>query len=113
MKNKKLLYSLFLLPTLMLTACGYGLEEIVKSDVYDSTVFVNNYYTKWDKRIDTEHKDNQIDETSLDSAETQDITPEVENLDHPIEEPISQVVEETQPTENLLDDDFLKNVEEI
>ena len=56
---------------------------------------------------------NQIDETSLDSAETQDITPEVENLDHPIEETISQVVEETQPTENLLDDDFLKNVEEI
>ena len=56
---------------------------------------------------------NQIDETSLDSAETQDITPEVENLDYPIEETISQVVEETQPTENLLDDDFLKNVEEI
>lgn len=56
---------------------------------------------------------NQIDETSLDSAETQDISPEVENLDYPIEETISQVVEETQPTENLLDDDFLKNVEEI
>lgn len=56
---------------------------------------------------------NQIDETSLDSAETQDITPEEENLDYPIEETISQVVEETQPTENLLDDDFLKNVEEI
>ena len=56
---------------------------------------------------------NQIDETSLDSAETQDITPEVENLDYSIEETISQVVEETQPTENLLDDDFLKNVEEI
>lgn len=56
---------------------------------------------------------NQIDETSLDSAENQDISPEVENLDYPIEETISQVVEETQPTENLLDDDFLKNVEEI
>lgn len=56
---------------------------------------------------------NQIDETSLDSSETQDISPEVENLDYPIEETISQVVEETQPTENLLDDDFLKNVEEI
>lgn len=56
---------------------------------------------------------NQIDEISLDSAETQDITPEVENLDYPIEETISQVVEETQPTKNLLDDDFLKNVEEI
>ena len=56
---------------------------------------------------------NQIDETSLDSAENQDISPEVENLDYPIEETISQVVEEAQPTENLLDDDFLKNVEEI
>lgn len=56
---------------------------------------------------------NQIDETSLDSAENQDISPEVEHLDYPIEETISQVVEETQPTENLLDDDFLKNVEEI
>ncbi|MBQ8353421.1 MAG: methyl-accepting chemotaxis protein [Spirochaetaceae bacterium] len=56
---------------------------------------------------------NQIDETSLDSAENQDITPEVENLDYPIEETISNLDDETQFTENPSEDDFLKNVEEI
>lgn len=56
---------------------------------------------------------NQIDETSLDSTENQDISPEVENLDYPIEETISNLDDETQFTENPSEDDFLKNVEEI
>lgn len=55
----------------------------------------------------------QISENTLDSSENQDITTEIENQDTSVEETISQVVEETQPTENLLEDDFLKDVEEL
>lgn len=66
MKKKTLFYSLLFAPILALTACGYGLNEIVRSDVYDSSTFVNNYYSIWDKQIDATNEDNLISKNSPD-----------------------------------------------
>ncbi len=51
---------LSLVPLFALTSCGYGLKEIYPGNVYDSTVFVENYYTIWDSRIDSNNPKNSL-----------------------------------------------------
>lgn len=49
MKNKFKLLSLT--PTLLLTACGYGLKEIYKGSVYNSVDYYENFYREWNQDI--------------------------------------------------------------
>lgn len=51
MKKLSVSKVLILLPTLFLTACGYGLKEIYKGVPYASYNFEENYYNVWDKEI--------------------------------------------------------------
>ena len=54
---KKLSISKFLLivPSLILTSCGYGLKEVYNGVPYNSSNFVDNYYRVWNKNIDYHH----------------------------------------------------------
>lgn len=65
---------LILLPTLLLTGCGYGLKEVYPGTVYNSPDYYQNFYREWDKNVNY-HKDNskvenkeetvyQLDETN-------------------------------------------------
>lgn len=51
MKKLSVSKLIILLPTLFLTACGYGLKEIYKGIPYASANFLENYYNVWDKEI--------------------------------------------------------------
>ena len=54
---------LLIAPTLVLTACGYGLKEVYEGIPYNSTNFFENYYNVWDKKINPYESNNKITET--------------------------------------------------
>ena len=56
MKKVSISKVIILLPTLFLTACGYGLKEIYKGVPYASYNFDENYYNVWDKEINYNSK---------------------------------------------------------
>ena len=53
---------LLIAPSLMLTACGYGLKEVYSGVPYNSTVFVENYFNVWNDKINPNKEGNQITE---------------------------------------------------
>lgn len=61
---KKLSISKFLLivPSLILTSCGYGLKEVYNGVPYNSSNFVDNYYRVWNKNINYRNPNNKITE---------------------------------------------------
>ena len=59
MKNKSKLLVL-LAPTMLLTACGYGLKEIYSGTVYKSVDYYENFYREWDKNINYHAKDSKV-----------------------------------------------------
>lgn len=67
---------LLIAPSLILTSCGYGLKEVYNGIPYNSSVFVENYYKVWDKRINPYVQGNSITETK----ETYALTEENDNV---------------------------------
>jgi hypothetical protein len=65
MKKRYLIIPAFTLITLATTSCGLGLKEIYRGDEYNSPVFEENYYTKWDSRIDANNINNKIIKTEV------------------------------------------------
>lgn len=57
---KKLNKILLFAPTLLLTACGYGLKEIYSGDVYNSVDYYKNFYKEWDDDINYKKDGNKI-----------------------------------------------------
>lgn len=58
---KRLPYKLILIaPTLVLTACGYGLKDIYNGVPYTSTIFKENYYNVWADAINPFSKKTKI-----------------------------------------------------
>ena len=54
-------YKLLLIaPSLLLTSCGYGLKETFNGLPYNSSVFAENYFNVWDKRINPFVEGNKI-----------------------------------------------------
>ncbi len=54
-------YKLLLIaPTLVLTACGYGLRDIYKGIQYNSSVFEENYFNEWKDAINPYSKKTKI-----------------------------------------------------
>ena len=63
MKKHLVFRLLSLSSVLAITACGYGLKEVYDGIPYNSTNFVENYFTTWDKAIDYRKGGNSITET--------------------------------------------------
>ena len=55
---------LLIVPSLFITACGYGLKEIYNGIPYTSGDFFKNYYSDWDDRINP-YKEGKNQITSL------------------------------------------------
>ncbi len=51
---------LLVAPSLVITACGYGLKETYKGVPYNSTEFTENYYKVWDSAINPYSGENKI-----------------------------------------------------
>lgn len=51
MNNKKIKLLFFLLPSLALTSCRYGLKEIYNNQFFNSPIFEDNYYRMWDSNL--------------------------------------------------------------
>ncbi len=51
---------LLIAPSLILTSCGYGLKEVYEGRPYDSSIFKENYFNVWDKRINPYKEGNKI-----------------------------------------------------
>ena len=51
---------LLIAPTLVLTACGYGLKEVYEGIPYNSSNFFENYYNVWNKTINPYNDSNRI-----------------------------------------------------
>ena len=49
------------IPTILLTACGYGLKEIYPGDVYNSVDYERNFYRIWDDEINYHNENNQVE----------------------------------------------------
>lgn len=62
--------------SLILTSCGYGLKEVYNGIPYNSSVFSENYYKVWDKRINPFVSGNSINETK----EEYELTEENDNV---------------------------------
>lgn len=64
---------LLIVPTLFITACGYGLKEIYNGVPYTSGDFFKNYYTEWKDSINPYKSNNKItssmEERELDEQE--------------------------------------------
>ena len=54
---------LIIAPSILITACGYGLKEVYNGVPYNSTNFFENYYNVWDKSINPYQEGNKITET--------------------------------------------------
>ena len=59
-KNRFKFLTLFI-PTILLTACGYGLKEIYPGDVYNSVDYERNFYRIWDDEINYHNENNQVE----------------------------------------------------
>ena len=54
-------FKLFLIaPTLVLTACGYGLKEVYEGIPYNSSNFFENYFNEWNSQINPYDSNNRI-----------------------------------------------------
>lgn len=61
MKMKLSRFKLLLIaPSILLTSCGYGLKEVYNGIPYNSSVFTENYFNVWDKRIKPNAEGNKI-----------------------------------------------------
>lgn len=49
----KLTKALLLLPALLLASCGLSLNDIYQGDTFNSPVFKRNYYSTWDKGLES------------------------------------------------------------
>ena len=54
---------LLIAPTLVLSACGYGLKEVYEGIPYNSSNFFENYYNVWNKTINPYDSGNKITDT--------------------------------------------------
>ena len=61
MNKNKFKYFSLIIPTLLLTGCGYGLKEIYEGDVYVSVDYNRNFYREWDNAINYHKDGNQVD----------------------------------------------------
>lgn len=52
---------LLLAPTLLLSACGYGLKEIYPGTVYISVDYYENFYREWNKEINYHQDGNKVE----------------------------------------------------
>ena len=68
MKKCKLNKLLILTPMFFLSACGYGLKEIYRSDAYNSVDYDKNFYMVWDKSINYHEVDMPKEEYQLDKT---------------------------------------------
>ena len=64
-KNRFKFISL-IVPTLLLTGCGYGLKEIYPGNVYNSPDYNLNFYREWDDAINYHQENNQVDNDETD-----------------------------------------------
>lgn len=58
--RKQSKFLVVILPTLILTSCGYGLKEVYDGAAYNSPVFEENYYRVWNSKIDENSNKNAI-----------------------------------------------------
>ena len=72
MKRNKLKY-LFLAPSLLITACGYGLREIYPGNVYNSVDYYANFYREWDKDIDYRNDNSKVENVTANEYELQNV----------------------------------------
>lgn len=54
---------LLIAPSMLLTACGYGLKEVYNGIPYNSTVFQENYFNVWNDKINPNKEGSKITET--------------------------------------------------
>ena len=71
---------------LSLSACGYGLKEVYDGIPYNSTNFLANYFTDWDKSVDYRKKESskinkELPERVLDQEKDLVFT-RLENVDY-------------------------------
>ena len=59
-KNRYKLLSL-IIPTMLLTGCGYGLKEIYEGDVYNSVDYNRNFYREWNDEINYKKDGNKVE----------------------------------------------------
>lgn len=62
MKRRYLIAPFAILSSILLTSCSLALDEVYRSDEYNSVIFSENYYTIWDSRIDENNSKNKIKE---------------------------------------------------
>ena len=51
---------LLIAPSIIITSCGYGLKEVYNGVPYNSSNFLENYYSVWDKKINPYLEGNKI-----------------------------------------------------
>ena len=61
MKKNNLRLLTILLPTILLTGCGYGLKEIYPGNVYNSVDYNLNFYRVWDDEINYHLDNSQVE----------------------------------------------------
>ena len=75
---------LLIVPTLFITACGYGLKEIYNGVPYTSGDFFKNYYTEWKDSINPYKSNNKItssiEERELDEQEDKQTNKKLHNI---------------------------------
>lgn len=63
MRKKYLVAPIMVLASILLSSCSLALDEVYRSDEYNSVIFGENYYRIWDSRIDSSNSKNKIKET--------------------------------------------------
>lgn len=63
--KKHLVFKILSLATVLsISACGYGLKEVYDGIPYNSSEFIKNYFTSWDKNIDYRKAGHKITKTA-------------------------------------------------
>ena len=61
MNKNKFKFLTLIIPSILLTGCGYGLKEIYPGDVYNSVDYERNFYRIWDDEINYHNENNQVE----------------------------------------------------
>ena len=61
MNKNRLKFLSLIIPTLLLTGCGYGLKEIYSGDVYISVDYNRNFYREWNDEINYRKEGNKVE----------------------------------------------------
>ena len=105
--NKRFKLLSLIIPSIVLSSCGYGLREYYKGDAYVSGDFQKDYYDVWDSKIDK-----RSGKSAIISTETHELNADQDYVFTEYDDPNFRLVDSSSFKDLTYEDDYFPNDED-